>query len=709
MESGNRKTEKLRRPMTAKRWVLSFAGGMAFVMLLIALVNYIVDPFSYFRTPVREDRGTYTYDWNAPFRLLNYHYFAEHYQEYSGVILGGSKGMYIEESYLSQVSGEKYCQLAARNGSFHDYLDWVRWIADNTNIRHIFLNLSTLEVEWYTPEERDEEKTGNIEPAALDRDKNIVIEFIQYLYRGGIEPSLRYLKAKKDGSLWLLTFFGATNTDPSSVNYQNWTSDLNWWLDRSANGIYDSMPAIERNLTALREIKELCDESGIQLSVVVAPTSTIQYLQYECPEYWDYLSGMAQIVDYWDFSMPNAINRNRYNFVDYNHLFSEALRHMLDQIYGTEPDDGSGAYVTAENVEEYIAERQRRYNALMEEYAETGTVRQGMYFDEGYLMSQLHDPILSNTSSAWAVNVPLKDCLNITQHFYASFDHLEGVGIFPEGVFAETENLGNLTLQVYDDTGKHTLFSGDIDLSEAQNGREHYIRMDGLELTEGHWYSLIFSYEPKVDGDWFSLQCVDSESTGTIYMEQDGVRRGYMVQDGVWREYELKMDLFHSQTYGNYRQKDAVLQTDKMRGEGEGETRELTEQTRYTQTFTADCDLLSYIQLKTSHLSDPEEPEPADNDYSVILELSAPDGTLMSKKTIMASVLQNSDVYNAAFDGDLYLNQGETYELTIYANKTTAQGLKLLTHGEESGSVLYLNGVKTGESLCYRVYGINEG
>lgn len=154
-----------------------------------------------------------------------------------------------------------------------------------------------------------------------------------------------------------------------------------------------------------------------------------------------------------------------------------------------------------------------------------------------------------------------------------------------------------------------------------------------------------------------------------------------------------------------------MLQTDRMRGEGEGETQELTERTRYTQTFTADCSLLSYVQLKISHLDEPADPAeaaPVEDGYNVMLELRGPDGTLMSTKTIVGALLREADTYNLALDGDLYLEPGETYELTICANKTAAHGLKLLTHGAEPDSALSLNGVQTGDSLCYRIYGLDE-
>lgn len=697
----NKETGKLSRPITAKRWVFSFVGMIVFVMLAIAAVNYIVDPFSYFHPLVVKDRGLYSYDGSCNYRLVHYNYFKEHHQEYTGVILGGSKGLFIEESYINKVSGEKYCQLSATYGNFHDYLDWVRWIAENTNIRHIFLNVSTLEVCWYTPEERGEEETGCIEPAALDQDKSALVEFVKYLYRGGLEPSLKYLQAKRDGTLtWINVATAITpapirNSDPWSY-YAGWITDVNQRLEYSANGEYSLMPAISRNLEAMQEIKEICEASGIELSVAIAPTSTWQYLLFESPEYWNYLKNMAQIIDYWDFSVQSSISKNIFNFFDKSHMLSEALRPMLDQIYGITPGDGYGVYVTAENVEEHIAERQRCYNELMEEYAETGTVWQGMYYDDGYVMNELFDPVMSSQWNERVHNLSLKDHLNITQYFYATFDYLEGIGIFAGGVPARTEDLGNLKLSVYDVTGRHTLFSGDVDLSGIQNGREYYIHLDGLELIEGHWYSLIFSYESKVENDRFSLQCVDGEPTPNMYAELDAVSQTY----------EVRMDLFRRQSYGNCRQKDAVLRSDRMRGEGEGETQEITEQTLYTQYFTADCDLLSFIQLGISHRNDTEASaqKDSDYDYNIILELRDSGGEIIGRKTILGATLLTAMWYNIEFN--VPVQSGETYELTVYANKTAEQGLQLLTHGAERDSALFLNGMRTGESLSYRIYGV---
>jgi len=61
-------------------------------------------------------------------------------------------------------------------------------------------------------------------------------------------------------------------------------------------------------------------EADIQLSIVIAPTSTVQYLAYECPEYGDYLREMSILINYWDFFKANENNKNAFSFVNEDYM-----------------------------------------------------------------------------------------------------------------------------------------------------------------------------------------------------------------------------------------------------------------------------------------------------------------------------------------------------------------------------------------------------
>ena len=193
--------DKLRKPMTAKRWSFLLVAGAISIMIAIGLVNFLVDPYDYFHPTTGKDNIYFLEGKTYNRRLFNYHYLKEYSSDYGGVILGGSKGMRVSEEVLSELSGVPCRNLTAEVGNFYDYLGWVRWLTESTDIKMIFINLSSLEVDIYSEKERNVESTGYYMPAALDSEKNKLTEFIQYLYRGGIQTSIDYLKAKHDGTI----------------------------------------------------------------------------------------------------------------------------------------------------------------------------------------------------------------------------------------------------------------------------------------------------------------------------------------------------------------------------------------------------------------------------------------------------------------------------------------------------------------------------
>ena len=61
-----------------------------------------------------------------------------------------------------------------------------------------------------------------------------------------------------------------------------------------------SVPAIEQNIEAMRQIKEICDENGVTLKVVIGPTFLAEIYKFEGEAYYDYLRELVKITDIWD-------------------------------------------------------------------------------------------------------------------------------------------------------------------------------------------------------------------------------------------------------------------------------------------------------------------------------------------------------------------------------------------------------------------------
>ena len=64
-------------------------------------------------------------------------------------------------------------------------------------------------------------------------------------------------------------------------------------------------PYIDEGLEYLRLIKELCDENGVELLVIVSPSFIGELSIFESIYYWEYLVDISMITDYWDFSGYN--------------------------------------------------------------------------------------------------------------------------------------------------------------------------------------------------------------------------------------------------------------------------------------------------------------------------------------------------------------------------------------------------------------------
>lgn len=183
MGNTSKRTGRLGVSMSTKRWTITYVAFLAFVMLGIAVVNYIVDPYGYFHRAEEEGINLRVANGMGNARLVQYNYLKNHHSEYDGVILGGSKSGYITSSRVDAVSGKRYYGLMLPAASFDDYLDWTRWIAENTDLKHIFICSSTVDVNRAVREEF-EDNYFYLMPAALDSNKSKAIEFVTFLYRG---------------------------------------------------------------------------------------------------------------------------------------------------------------------------------------------------------------------------------------------------------------------------------------------------------------------------------------------------------------------------------------------------------------------------------------------------------------------------------------------------------------------------------------------
>lgn len=132
----------------------------------------------------------------------------------------------------------------------------------------------------------------------------------------------------------------------------------------------------EGAIADIGRIKELCGEHGTELVVFVNPEFYVRWEEAVERGYLDFLEQLAQITDYYSFCGYNSVTVDMANFHDISHYKQSVGDCMIDLMeQGREVTaenmseeerrrleslrlEGFGRYVTAENVQEYLANLQ---------------------------------------------------------------------------------------------------------------------------------------------------------------------------------------------------------------------------------------------------------------------------------------------------------------------------------------------------------------
>lgn len=689
--------------MNNKKWVLGFIAGLAGIMIGIAVFNYCVDPYHYFHSTYGEGYYYASPQVTLNDRVKQYEYLKNNHEKYQGIIIGGSKSQGVDAEYLSSVTGIQYYNMGVTRGNFLDYYNYISWIAEHTEINHVFLYLSTLEVGWYTEEERKAEEEGSETPAAIDTSKSRVKEFVSYLYKGGIKASWYYLSDMINGNLvrFEITEHGTRN---DAGNLSRRRQDAEAYIDTVVNGSLNSavkrllygkavnMPAIQRNVDTLRAIKEICDESGIELEVVIGNTYIVQTASYEGEEYYDYLRKMAEVTDFWDFGFLNEYNMNPYNFYDNNHMLVSVSEKMIDTMYGIEKLENFGIYVTKDNVEDYIEQRKHVLVGLREEYEKYGELTLGTYFDESYIASDLLYPTQSNISSTQQKTMVLNDYQYVEQYYTAKGDGLEGIGIY---LICGEDAKGYVRAELYDVSKENLVEAKEIDVEKVVNYFETLLCFDSAETIEGRQYCIRISYTN------LSEKNVEVK---LILCNGSTIPSAYTKLEGISESYQVKMSLYEGMTEIEYlilSGNDRLVYDNTVGGESFAFSGLYAGDT-YEQKFVSHSETLLYLELYpvtwNYHYSE---------DSKLFFEIYDAANTLLAEKEVAANVL-SIPTYRIVFDKVVPMIKGEEYTIKISSNMKPEENpleVFLIATGE---TPMIRNGELCNGSLKFRIYSLEK-
>lgn len=107
---------------------------------------------------------------------------------------------------------------------------------------------------------------------------------------------------------------------------------------------------IPQALEELQEIKNLCDENGIELIVFINPHSVHEYEFTDPDRFSEFRQELAKITDYYDFSGFNKITTNDYYFYEFSHyrpIVGDMIVHRIFEM-PKEAETDFGRYIKQE-------------------------------------------------------------------------------------------------------------------------------------------------------------------------------------------------------------------------------------------------------------------------------------------------------------------------------------------------------------------------
>lgn len=379
--------------MKAKRWLVIF-----FVLVLALLpcymaANYVVDPMCYFAA----DKGSAWYTSNSYGRAVKSKYSLKHSGEIDAVVLGGSKSGALDVAKLEEYTGLHYYNFYMESGNFSDYLTYAQYLIEKCGIREMLFHISSFEVMNYSLDFRESDVwrvpaivNGNALDMALETLKFLMTD-VSTLFSAIKDRKSDERRADRiaDGMKNWSISEEKMNEDPEGWVQKEFFEELPQHLKILFSGVnWKEHPCYEENLKALKQIKKMCDEHGVKLTVVIGASSISERYRFEQDQYdryYDYLRGIVQLCgEVWDFSSFNDINMNPYNFYNYTHYSRQVADLQLDMIYGREESGqygGFGILLTLENIDGYLRQRRADYLRLKEEYEATGTIAVGTISD----------------------------------------------------------------------------------------------------------------------------------------------------------------------------------------------------------------------------------------------------------------------------------------------------------------------------------------
>ncbi|WP_295159133.1 hypothetical protein [Selenomonas sp. AE3005] len=320
-----------------KKYVLRLMGILMVVMTVTIVWNYKFDTSGLLNRDFSEKRSV---EPNQHFVKMRY--ILSTPQKYNAFCFGSSRVGNIDLEKIS--NGLKYYNMTYSQGIPAEWLDDLKMM-----IKHgVVIKQVMIGIDDFSFRVSPEIHKGQWLRIPYEDGKNMKTYF-SYLMKRPRRPDT---SAEKKGSIFDIYGTGRPlHPEPDELIEADIEKHL---MDvRFLNPTHYEGNRIKETISELHQLKEICDEKGIELIVFINPINAVTYRDTNMQEFNEFKYQLAQIMDYYDFSGLNDITTNNYYYYETSHYRPLVGDMIINRIFHNGNDD-FGYYVTKENVENHL-------------------------------------------------------------------------------------------------------------------------------------------------------------------------------------------------------------------------------------------------------------------------------------------------------------------------------------------------------------------
>ena len=331
-----------------KKWRIMLAAAVAFLLLVFASFNMLVDPFGVF--------GDEIYHWDA-YNMSNnpttakIEYLEKHKTEYDSFVIGSSSAASYDTKELNKYMNARFYNLFSNTNSNKYYCDLSDYLISNYGVKNILLSVGISDADITAPPK----SSLNTQEHYRVSGRSACWFYLQHAF---CNPRLSFDKIKAAKNVTYLPsdvddYIPETGCCDKRVRDVEKITDLSVYEAKYQNNFNiqtenNTLDTMQESVEMVSYISELCAKNNVKLTVVFSPVSQAQWKQYDEAELVDYKKQLAEVSDYWDFSYSSVSLDDRY-FYDGLHFRNAVGTMVLARVFNNKsayyPKD-FGSYIS---------------------------------------------------------------------------------------------------------------------------------------------------------------------------------------------------------------------------------------------------------------------------------------------------------------------------------------------------------------------------